>query len=166
MTRLTLHWHLREIVGPRRGGSIEANALSADDPVAFLDTVRNHAWRPVEERNRAADLLTKHLWPDDDGAQRPTWHAEYLDKAYEIEAQKRLGRYSVPRDDEGELLEGYHAGGLWFHEIPRAEPLACPDCSFSGEFWDFEPVDTGEDIEPHHHCPNCGWVPPDAEVTA
>jgi len=156
VTRLTLRWFLRQEMGNGHRG-LAKDALNADDPVAYLNQVRNEAWRHFEDRHKAARWLTDHLWPDDAGHQRPMWHAEYLNDIREIEAQKRMGQYEPPKDDDGRVLDGYHGGGIWFHEVSSAEPLTCPGegCNHQHEFWDYEPVEEGDAIEPALRCPVC-----------
>lgn len=40
------------------------DALNSDDPVTFLDAVANDPARRAQERNDAAWLLSRHIWPD------------------------------------------------------------------------------------------------------
>lgn len=47
--------------------SLAAEALRADDPVAFLDTVTRDPARPQDDRFAAADLLSTHVMPFGDG---------------------------------------------------------------------------------------------------
>lgn len=158
MSRLTLHWALREEDGPS-GRNLARKALAADDPVAFLEEVRNEAWRPPDDRWWAADMLQDHILPREGIHSPSVWHADHLWNKYEIEAQRRMGRYDLPTDDDGESLDGYHHGGLHFPEIQAFRTLTCPTCHHAEEFWDFTRYDAGETHEPDLQCPGCGWDP-------
>lgn len=163
MTRLTLMWELRAY---EQVDALAREALAADDAVAFLNAARGEAWRAVDVRTRAADYLSDHLWPDDSGVQRPTWVREHATHTSEVERLKDLGMSEYPTDGGGERLEGYHAGGLWFPNSASAERLGCPECGFTGEFWDWTEVDAGTAVEPDHVCPRCGWKPPEGGGTS
>lgn len=158
MTRHSLYWELR--AHKARHDLLAKQALAADDTVAFLDRARREPWRRFEDRQRAAEWLTDHLWPDEQT--RPVWHSHYIRNVYEQKAHEYMGTYKPPTDDEGKVLDGYHFGGVWFPEIARAYPLQCPECGNEESFWDFDKVDAGEAHEPELRCP-CGWEPPRVE---
>lgn len=173
--KLALYWHLRELAeGTHEDDpagtsyhedTIAAEALREDDVLAALERIRHEAWRPVLERQHAADLIAEYCWPADAGHQPATWHTSYIQKYHELEARRRMGTYSPPvssADHDGRT--GYHWGGIWFPDIPSAKPLTCPECGFSGEFWDYTAVDKGTAHEPTLVC-HCGWAPPEKPLS-
>lgn len=167
--KLALYWHLRELTdGPHEDDpagttyherSIAVEALSEDNVLVALERIRHEAWRRPIERQHAADLITSYCWPDDTGEQKPTWETHYIKNTRELEARRRLGTYAPPvHHDDTDGRTGYHQGGIWFPHIGSATPLTCPDCGFTGEFWNYNLVDVGDAHEPAHEC-ICGWKP-------
>jgi hypothetical protein len=168
--KLALYWHLRELAEEPHedddaGTSyherdIALDALRAEEDVlTALERIRHEAWRRPLERQHAAELITDYCWPDDSGHQRPVWETDYVHNRYDLEARRRMGTYSPPVDPaDYDGRTGYHHGGVWFPHINSAKPLACPECGFTGEFWNFELVDAGKAHEPTHEC-RCGWQP-------
>jgi hypothetical protein len=134
-------------------------AFNSDDAIKYLDRARKDSIRSPEIRHRAARLLTEHIWPDNMGSQPANWVTWYIRNSKELAARKRIGEYSPPRSERGELREGYHLGGNWWPspiELASASQGECPECGFTGEFWDWSAVDAGRASEPSHTCV-CGW---------
>lgn len=172
MSRLTLHWHLKALdLGPAEDDDasndadwhdpmLVSDALRADDPVEYLNQARFDPVISPEQREHAADLLTRHFWPDDAGHQKAT----VVQTGYTTDEDGGLVTiYSVDRERMQD--DGYHIGGLWWPHVPGAGYLTCPECGLDDEFWDFERVDAGEAYEPDLRCPHCKWEPPQPEAT-